>query len=219
MGIAHPFPAQARSTKHAAAPPEGGNGGGGVPAVPDEPFLLVLGDHLYRAGARATLSCAQQLLAAHGEQPTKAAVAVALTDPRHAANFGVVSGAKEAPPMVDDTTRRLDVSAVTVTKFVEKPDAATAEALAVPGLAPPGAEATVLTVFGMYVLPPRVFDFLDDDVRANRRHRGVFSLTSALQRCADGDGLRGILVDGTRFDFGDATAFAHTWSHFSKDPS
>ena len=32
----------------------------------------------------------------------------------------------------------------------------------------------------------------------------------------DGDGLRGIVVDGTRFDFGDATAFAHTWSKFSE---
>ncbi len=198
---------------------------GGPPTVPDEPFLLVLGDHLYTA--RGELSCAQQLLAAHAESPAKGAVAVAYSTPDEASHFGVVAGSVEETPLkrassADDlakldtaSQRKINVPAFAISKMVEKPDAAEAAGLAVPGLSD-GRPDSVLTVFGMYVLPPRVFDYLDDDVRANRRQRGVFGLTSALQRCADGDGLRGIVVDGTRFDFGDATAFAHTWSKFSE---
>ena len=73
----------------------------------------------------------------------------------------------------------------------------------------------MLTAFGMYVLSAKAFDYLDDDVRANRRERGVYGLTPALQRlAADPEGLRGILVEGTRFDFGDAPSFARTWAHF-----
>ncbi|KAH8052051.1 hypothetical protein JL722_10498 [Aureococcus anophagefferens] len=198
---------------------------GGPPTVPDEPFLLVLGDHLYTA--RGELSCAQQLLAAHAESPAKGAVAVAYSTPDEASHFGVVAGSVEETPLkrassADDlaqldtaSQRKINVPAFAISQMVEKPDAAEAAGLAVPGLSD-GRPDSVLTVFGMYVLPPRVFDYLDDDVRANRRQRGVFGLTSALQRCADGDGLRGIVVDGTRFDFGDATAFAHTWSKFSE---
>ena len=66
------------------------------------------------------------------------------------------------------------------------------------------------------MLPSRTFDYLDDDVRANRRCRGVFGLTPALSRLAADRGLRAILVEGTRFDFGDARAFAATWATFGK---
>ncbi|KAH8075045.1 hypothetical protein JL721_1032 [Aureococcus anophagefferens] len=161
-----------------------------------------------------------QLLAAHAESPAKGAVAVAYSTPDEASHFGVVAGSVEETPLkrassADDlakldtaSQRKINVPAFAISQMVEKPDAAEAAGLAVPGLSD-GRPDSVLTASAC-ALPPRVFDYLDDDVRANRRQRGVFGLTSALQRCADGDGLRGIVVDGTRFDFGDATAIAHT---------
>lgn len=204
--------------------PRHGSSGDGNP-VPDEPFLLVLGDHLYRETATASLSCAQQLLAAHAAAPQKSALAVVCSPAAEAASFGVCAGAWEAPlvrgPSSDDLAALAEAAerhnhpcrACAVERLVEKPECAAAAGLGMPDLPP---SADVLTVFGMYVLSPRVFDYLDDDVRANRRVGGTFGLTPALQRLADEHGLRGIVVDGTRFDFGSAAAFAHTWSHFAR---
>ena len=153
--------------------------------VGNEPFLLMLGDHLY-ASDEAT-SCAKQVLEAY-EQAGHSVVGLKETPIEELSNFGCVTGAwKEEGSMLS------------VTEFYEKPDAEYAmEHLHVDGMNPD----YFLTVFGIYVIQPQIFEFLEQNIEHNLRERGEFQLTSCLDALRKADGFSGYVVKGRRFDIG-----------------
>jgi UTP--glucose-1-phosphate uridylyltransferase len=70
-----------------------------------------------------------------------------------------------------------------------------------------GAEAgQYLGVFGLYVLQPDIFEYLDSMVSSNIRTMGQFPLTPCLDRLRKEMGLNAYLVDGDRLDIGFDTA-------------
>ena len=154
-------------------------------AVGNEPFLLMLGDHLYRSNTEK--SCAQQLLEAyqlHGFN----LVGLRRTPEDQIANFGTVAGVWIEQELV-----------LNVTEFAEKPTADYARSnLRVPGLP----EHEYLTVFGQYIIKPQIFEYLEEHIKNNVRERGEFQLTSALDRLRQEDGFLGLIMDGKRFDIG-----------------
>jgi UTP--glucose-1-phosphate uridylyltransferase len=98
-----------------------------------------------------------------------------------------------------------------LTEFAEKPDLEYArEHLRVEGLA----ENTFLTVFGQYVLSPKIFGYLEENVRHNIRERGEFQLTSCLDRQRKEEGLYGYVVKGRRFDIGSPDAYLQSLIEF-----
>jgi UTP-glucose-1-phosphate uridylyltransferase/mevalonate kinase len=154
-------------------------------AVGNEPFLLMLGDHLYRSNT--DISCAQQLLDAYQKHGSNL-LGLRRTPAGEIANFGTVAGV-----WVDE--QRL----LSVTEFAEKPNLDYARLnLRVPGLP----ESEYLTVFGQYVIKPQLFDYLEEHITNNVRERGEFQLTSALDRLRQEDGFLGLVMDGKRFDIG-----------------
>jgi UTP-glucose-1-phosphate uridylyltransferase/mevalonate kinase len=155
-------------------------------ALADEPFLLMLGDHLYRSNVET--SCARQLVDAYRRCGTSV-VGLRRTAEDQIAAFGTATGV-----WLDAERRTMNV-----TEFAEKPTLDYARSnLRVPGFA----EGDYLTIFGQYVLKPRLFDYLEEHIRNNVRQRGEFQLTSALDRLRQEDGMLGLLVDGRRFDIG-----------------
>jgi UTP-glucose-1-phosphate uridylyltransferase/mevalonate kinase len=154
-------------------------------AVGNEPFLLMLGDHLYRS--TIDLSCAQQLIAAYNEHGMSI-LGLRCTPESQLANFGTATG------VWLEKNRLLNV-----TEFAEKPTIDYARSnLRVPGLP----EDEYLTVFGQYVISPKLFEFLDENIKNNVRERGEFQLTSALDRLRKEEGFMGLLIDGQRYDIG-----------------
>jgi UTP-glucose-1-phosphate uridylyltransferase/mevalonate kinase len=154
-------------------------------AVGREPFLLMLGDHLYRSDG--DLSCAQQLVEAYNKHGLSV-LGLRRTPEDQIANFGTVTGVW----MEDD-------GLLNVTEFAEKPTADYARNnLRVPDL--PAGE--YLTVFGQYIIKPEIFDLLEENITNNVRERGEFQLTSALDRLRQEDGFLGLLVEGQRYDIG-----------------
>ncbi|HTY63781.1 MAG TPA: sugar phosphate nucleotidyltransferase [Acidobacteriota bacterium] len=154
-------------------------------AVNNEPFLLMLGDHLYRS--HTELSCAQQLVAAY-DQHRVSTLGLRSTPEAQLANFGTATG------IWLESNRLLSVS-----EFAEKPTLDYARNnLRVPGLP----EGEYLTVFGQYVIKPALFDYLGEHINNNVRERGEFQLTSALDRLRKEDGFLGLILDGQRFDIG-----------------
>jgi UTP-glucose-1-phosphate uridylyltransferase/mevalonate kinase len=154
-------------------------------ALGDEPFLLMLGDHLYRSNVEA--SCARQLVAAYQRLGTSV-VGLRLTSESEIAAFGAATGVWVEPDRL-----------MNVTEFAEKPTVDYARSnLRVPGFK----EGEYLTVFGQYVIKPRLFAFLEEQIRNNVRERGEFQLTSALDRLRQEDGFLGLVVEGRRFDIG-----------------
>ncbi len=167
-------------------------------AVGNEPFLLMLGDHLYRS--TGDLSCAQQLISEYN-QHGMSILGLRRTPEAQIGNFGAATG-------VWLETNRL----LSVTQFMEKPTTDYAkDNLRVPGL--PLNE--YLTVFGQYIIKPALFDYLEEHIKNNVRERGEFQLTSALDRLRKEDGFLGLIVEGQRFDIGLPEYYLDTLKEFS----
>lgn len=154
-------------------------------AIKDEPFLLMLGDHLYRSNGEQ--SCTQQLVDAYHQHGINI-LGLRRTPENMIANFGTVAGV-----WLDEGYL------LNVTEFAEKPTLDYARSnLRVPGLA----EDEYLTIFGMYIIKPQLFEYLEEHIANNVREHGEFQLTSALDRLRREDGFLGLIMDGRRYDIG-----------------
>ncbi len=153
--------------------------------VGNEPFLLMLGDHLY--GSDEPSSCAKQVIDAY-ERVGHSVVGLKETPIGELSNFGCVTG----------VWKEID-SMLSVTEFYEKPDPEYArEHLHIDGME----EDSFLTVFGIYVIEPQIFGFLEQNIEYNIRERGEFQLTSCLDDLRKVEGFSGYVVKGRRFDIG-----------------
>lgn len=168
-------------------------------AVGDEPFLLMLGDHLYRSSGEK--SCSEQLIETYG-QHSISVLGLRRTREDQIGNFGTATGVW------------LEGNGVlNINEFVEKPTVDYARSnLRVPDLPPD----EYLTVFGQYIIKPKIFEYLEEHIRNNVRERGEFQLTSALDRLRREDGFLGVIIDGQRYDIGLPEHYLETLVAFSK---
>lgn len=166
--------------------------------VGNEPFLLMLGDHLYASDN--DVSCSRQLLNVY-EKFGRSSVGLKLTPGHLIRHFGTVTG-----NWVEQQ------SIMAITEFVEKPDEEyAAEHLRLDELP----DDQYCTVFGQYVLSPRIFEFLEEHITNNIREKGEFQLTSCLDRLRREEGFMGYLVRGKRFDIGIPQAYLESLVEFS----
>ena len=167
--------------------------------VGDEPFLLMLGDHIYRSTGSA--SCTQQVLEAYQEYGINI-LGLRRTSEDQIANFGTITGV-----WIEDQ------EIINITEFSEKPNLDYARNnLRVPDL--PTDE--YLTVFGLYVLKPKIFEFLEEQIVNNLRQHGEFQLTTALDRLRQEEGFTGVMISGNRYDIGLPAYYLETLNIFSK---
>lgn len=158
--------------------------------VKDEPFLLLLGDHIC-ASDTGTL-CPRQILEVH-ERVGGNVVGLKVTPVHELHKFGCVTGTWQEPNVL-----------LAVTEFAEKPEVSYGrEHLHVEGMD----EDQLLTVFGQYALSPKIFDYLQENLRHNARERGEFQFTSYLDALRREEGSTGYVVKGRRFDIGNPEAY------------
>ena len=158
-----------------------------------EPFLLMLGDHIYSSDS--DLLCSQQLFSAY-ERFTTNIVGLKITHRDDIKNFGCVAGIWQEQN-----------SLLTITEFCEKPSVEYAEEhLRIDGLQ----KDYYLSVFGQYVLSPKIFSLLEKHIEHNIRERGEFQLTSCLEELRKEDGFIGCLVEGQSFDIGVPESYKET---------
>lgn len=161
--------------------------------VGDEPFLLMLGDHLY--SSNTDVPCARQLLDVYDRMGTSV-VGLMRTPAAEIHNFGCATG------------RWVDPQAtMAITEFSEKPALEYARKHLQMDDMP---EDVFFSVFGQYVLKPAIFDYLEEHIDHNIRERGEFQLTSCLDRLRQEDGFSGHVVNGKRFDIGLPDAYRQT---------
>jgi UTP-glucose-1-phosphate uridylyltransferase/mevalonate kinase len=171
-------------------------------AIGEEPFLLMLGDHLYRSTGE--ISCVQQLLTAY-QQHGLSVLGLRRTGEGQIANFGTVAG-------VWLEEERL----LNITEFAEKPTVDYARSnLRVPNLP----ENEYLTVFGLYIIKPQIFSYIEEHIANNVRERGEFQLTSALDRLRQEDGFLGLIMEGRRYDIGLPQYYLETLQTYSRSDS
>jgi len=152
----------------------------------DEPFLLLLGDHVFITGTKKP--CSRQVLDVYQQHGAPVSgVQATSEDLLHL--FGTLTGRRIAS----------DPHVYEVTLIHEKPTLEFAEEhLRTQGLR----RGEYLCFFGMHVFPPALFEKIEYHIRKDIRDRGEIQLTNALDLLrADGLYLAAE-VDGARYDMG-----------------
>jgi UTP--glucose-1-phosphate uridylyltransferase len=112
-------------------------------------------------------------------EATGTGVVALLEIPREdTSKYGVIEG------------EQLDERLWRIARLVEKP--------------PPEQAPSNMALPGRYVLPARVFDYLETTPRG---HGGEIQLTDALDTLAANEGLHGVAVEGQRFDTGNVLGY------------
>lgn len=160
--------------------------------VGDQPFLLLLGDHVYISRDANGRPCARQLLDI-AEQHEGAVSAVQSTREHLIHHYGTIAGKKV----------QNDPSVYQIERIIEKPTPTLAELhLHVPGLR----AGHYLCFFGMHVLTPRIFEILDGQIRASRAgadaSRMPIPLTTALDQFAREEKYLALETSGSRYNLG-----------------
>lgn len=156
------------------------------PFIGDEPFLLLVGDHLYVS--RDVKNCAQQLVAV-AEAESCAVSAVQATHESKLPYYGTV-GARR----VQGRQGLYEIERV-----IEKPTPTEAEQqIIVPGLR----AGHYLCFFGMHVLTPTVMAMLAADVERAAASGGNVQLSPALARTAERERYLACELHGRRYDIG-----------------
>ncbi|MFH7026328.1 MAG: sugar phosphate nucleotidyltransferase [Heteroscytonema crispum UTEX LB 1556] len=165
--------------------------------VKDEPFLLMLGDHVYASDIKK--SCVQQVLDVY-EKVNQSVVGLTKVSAELLHKVGCVTG----------VWQELN-SILSVTQVSEKPTLEYArQHLRVEKMA----EDKFLCIFGLYALTPKIFDLLAEDIKNNVRLKGEFQLTTCLDNLRQVEGITGYVVQGKCFDTGMPDAYLQTMIDF-----
>jgi UTP--glucose-1-phosphate uridylyltransferase len=156
--------------------------------VGDEPFLLLLGDHVYISDSKDR--CARQLVSVFERNSLDALSAVQPTLERLLHLFGVIRG---LPLQPEKGIYKADL-------ILEKPTIETArKSLVTPGQ-PAG---NYLAHFGMHVFSPQIFDSLEYLIKNNLKEKNEIQLTSAQEHMRQNSEKYWCLISfGQRYDTG-----------------
>lgn len=168
--------------------------------VGDEPFLLMLGDHLYKT-SHPTRTCVDQVLAAF--DGSSSVIGTCVINER---DVGAVAVMACAPS---------ESGNLVVREIAEKPSLDYARAnLVIRDSIGEGLDA-FYGAFGLYVLQPVIFNYLESLVASNMRTGGGFPLTPCLERLRKEAGLQAKVIQGVRFDIGrDTPTYLHAITQY-----
>jgi UTP-glucose-1-phosphate uridylyltransferase/mevalonate kinase len=153
----------------------------------NEPFLLVLGDHLFIH--RGSNSCIEQLVDKFQEFRTTL-VGVQSTPSSEIGNFGAVGGI---------WTNETDKNILNISIFKEKPNLQFAsEYLNIDGMS----EGNYMAIFGLYVLMPSIFTELEKIINECPEDKEEIQLTSALEKLRQKEHVLGLVIEGEKIDVG-----------------
>ena len=160
--------------------------------VGDEPFLLMLGDHIYESHTK--IRCAQQILQVFPEV-RRSISAVMRRNEEVLHLYGTINGTS-----VPHIPRLYEV-----TELKEKPTIEYAKKhLAIEEL-PVG---EYLCIFGQYILTPNIFDCIQYHIDNEILERGEIQLTNALDLLRKEEGYYAYETEGKYYDIGTPEAYA-----------
>jgi UTP--glucose-1-phosphate uridylyltransferase len=157
--------------------------------VGDEPFLLMLGDHVYISDIKDR--CARQMIRIYEQYMLDVVVGVQPTLERLLHLFGVIRG----EPI--DGAKGIYRSML----IHEKPTVDFARDNMVTPMLPAG---NYLALFGMYVFGPAIFDSIEHHMKNNIREKGEIQLTNAMEhmRAQSPEKYWAVIMQGQRYDTG-----------------
>jgi len=168
-------------------------------AVGDHPFLVMLGDRIYRSHLQK--SYARQLVDLFTGRGTNL-VGLTRIPAEELRSRGVVGG-----------TWLNGHTLLQVSDFVEKPSPEYARNhLQIAGLP----QDRFLAVAGLYAVQPEIFAHLEANIAQDRRERGEFQFTTALEQLRQDQPFWGVVIQGETFDIGQPAFYAQSFNAFLK---
>ncbi|BAY64732.1 UTP-glucose-1-phosphate uridylyltransferase [Calothrix brevissima NIES-22] len=165
--------------------------------VGNEPFLLMLGDHVYKS--HIDKSCAQQMVELYA-QVNQSVVSLTIMPAAIINKAGCVTGVWQEVNSI-----------LKITQLAEKPTIDYArQHLRVEDIA----EDEFLCVFGLYILTPKIFEYLAESIAENSRYKGEFQLTTCLDQLCQAEGITGYAIKGQYFDTGLPDTYRQTLIDF-----
>ncbi len=157
--------------------------------VGDEPFLLMLGDHIYISDVKDR--CAAQIIKTFEKYMLDACTGVQPTVERLLHLFGTIKGEPIHP----------DKGIYKALSIIEKPSPEVAREQLVTPYLPAG---NYLCHFGIHVFNAAIFDSLEYLIKNNIREKGEFQFTAAQEhfRQQNPDKYWTMIVQGQRYDTG-----------------
>jgi UTP--glucose-1-phosphate uridylyltransferase len=212
--------------------------------VGDEPFLLLLGDHIYIS--KSPSRCAKQAIDVFLKYG-KSVTTVTPTPEEQLKSFGAIQGRKiPACAVVRGLNPRTNGMCGGLTPAPTPPHIAAGRSDEPVRFAqrllrePQVFEVTILKEkpdieyarkylrieslkpgmylcnFGIDVLTPRIFEILEYNIRHNIRQHGEFQLRDAMETLIQREGLYACVVKGERYDIGIPQEFVKTVACFGK---
>jgi len=154
--------------------------------VGEDPFLLLLGDHVYISASKK--NCSRQVIDVYNEHGC-AVSGVQRTGEELLHLFGTLAGRRLAGS--PDVYELAEIKEKPTEEYAE-------EHLRTPGL-PRG---QYLCFFGLHVLPPSIFDAIEYHIKNDIRERGEIQLTNAQEMLRSQERYLAVAVDGQRYDMG-----------------
>lgn len=154
--------------------------------VGDDPFLLLLGDHVFISGTKKP--CSRQVMDVYATAEC-AVSGVQRTNEDLLHLFGTLTGRR-----ISSDPHVYEVSAIK-----EKPTLEFAEEhLRTQGLG----RGEYLCFFGVHVFPPALFELIEYHIQHDIRERGEIQLTNALEMLRSQGRYLATEIDGARYDMG-----------------
>ncbi len=174
--------------------------------VRDEPFLLLLGDHVYTSPAGLP-TCIAQLLDIGAEEG--GSVTSVRLDPESGVSVtGIVKCEARKPDLLPDAPGQV----YTIHALKEKPTPQEAKDFATPGV-PTG---WYLCHFGLHLFTPEIFTCLGRLIETNSQVKNEFQLTSgqelllAMSQKGEAPSYRAAYLNGLRWDTGMPDVYLET---------
>lgn len=166
--------------------------------VGDEPFVLLLGDHLYRS--RSDVPCVRQVIDA-GTRFGKGVLGVTRRDETEISKYGVLG----VRPIANHS------SVFELTDMREKPSVSEVQTShRIPG----SQKNEYFCIFGIYLLPGHFMNYLSN--ASEQTMHGELDLSSALRQWIAIDGGFGCEVKGDFLDIGTPAGFCDTVARFGR---
>ncbi len=166
-----------------------------------EPFLLVLGDHIFYS--KTDKPCASQAIDAF-ELSNELTILIQEVPLEQVSYYGIVGGTWSDP----------NEKLLAVSEVCEKPTPEYARENL--GIKMKNGEIRYYSVFGQYVLTPEVYDILEENISNHKIEKGEYQLTSVLEDMRKKNGMYAFVPDGDRFDIGIPEAYRNTIWNFPK---
>jgi UTP--glucose-1-phosphate uridylyltransferase len=185
-----------------------------------DPFLVMLGDHIYTSDIEGK-SCVDQVLEAYSTGGGLSVTSIDICEEKNLKFNGILKIKGD----VNETYSTTESVVLPLETTIEKPSVEVAEKHGLflnkenakkLGLDRGGDDRKCLCYFGIDLLSPALFKYLEKNWNEKNFTQGELNLRDAMRDIIENEGMNGVVVRGRRWDTGMPAEYIETLEAYSK---